>query len=508
MNKWKDYVLWWIPFIMAGIIYFYFLPVKTTVIYGDDVRNYMLHEGLSGFFDKINMELAFKKFRPIHGLSTHLVIYFFQKNLYYYYLFNVGVQTLNALLFAMLLNLFLKARWLSLFFSLLVALSRFSVFNMNQLLNGGVLEGLAKTFFFLSLFFILKTLMDPDPDVSKKMKRMILSILFANLSMYTHERYIMIFPFILLLLLFYPGLRSMAFRQRLLLLSMVGASMILNIAIKKYMFSIPFFMGTANTPISFSLSQSLTFFMHAVAMILHINNFLYLSLPQKALILVLFTWFTGVFWNYLRRPAPERLIFLFLAGLFILLLIPAVVTVVLSDRWLQASFNVFILMIAMALPEMRAANKVFGRFSAPVFILLLLWIDYTSYHFNNVKRDDSKKVHFIFERAIRNGIIRENAEKLVIVGTYGNVYDPEIRWKLGHGAFFGFYQHKSKQLIFTDSLSKVSFLPPFPPFDRNTWQVISIRDEIKDLTKEIPPPASAPYNQASFPGDGFQWPAR
>src|ERR1700754_4517752 len=99
---------------LACIIYFYFLNWRTDTIYGDDINIYNGYFGLHGFIDKMNMDLGFEKYRPVHGIAVQFLIEFFHKHLKLYYAFNVGVQAANALIMAFTINLFLRSPLLSL----------------------------------------------------------------------------------------------------------------------------------------------------------------------------------------------------------------------------------------------------------------------------------------------------------------------------------------------------------------------------------------------------------
>src|SRR5450432_3926447 len=134
MQKKQDYPFLLMLIATPVLIYLYFLNWKTHVIYGDDISIFLYQTGPHTLADKINMDVAFQKFRPVRGLVVQLLFTFFKKNVDYYYLFNIGIQTINTFIFARIVNLFLRSRWLSLFFGLIIGISRFSFFNISQLL--------------------------------------------------------------------------------------------------------------------------------------------------------------------------------------------------------------------------------------------------------------------------------------------------------------------------------------------------------------------------------------
>lgn len=482
------------------IIYFYFLRWRTTAIYGDDLNIFMGHSGLHSLGEKINMDLVYGKFRPVHGLATDLLIELFKKNIVYDYGFNIAIQTINTFIFAALLNLFVRSPWLSLFFALIVGISRFSFFNISQLFNGGCLEGLALTFFLLSLFFIVRALRRSDLTPSEKARGVLLSILLANAAMYTHERYIVIFPFIILTTLVYPGLKVLSTRQRLTLILAALLSMILNIVIKKYIYTMPFLMGTGGTNITFSPSSASSLFADAFLSIIQINSgpdyligaaFSSLQVFDQVLVIILVCgmlavlvfYITGTLKAYVKRKYinPDFLILILLSALFIALLVPAVVTIRLEQRWLQASFCVLVLILAIALNDLTAGKKYVRNSFFIGLGLLLLWTDYNYLYkgADNLYMANCERIAANFKQAIDNGLIRPGTPELYM---WEKKRDPnierEINWVLGEGTFFDFYQDKRKKFLYADSTTSMA------GFNADSDQIVYPASRIVEVTKE------------------------
>ena len=107
----RNRTILWILFLIAipVIIFLYFLNWKTTAAYGDDLFTYKEYLKLHTFSERINLPVQFGKYRPLHGMSISFIIELFQKNLTGYYFFNIAVQTINAWLFALIINLFLRS---------------------------------------------------------------------------------------------------------------------------------------------------------------------------------------------------------------------------------------------------------------------------------------------------------------------------------------------------------------------------------------------------------------
>lgn len=490
------------------LIYFYFLKWRTSTIYGDDVSIFMHLSGAHSLSEKINMALSFQKFRPVHGLVMELLITFFNKDLGNYYLFNILIQTANVFLFAAILHLFLRSRWLSLSFSLIAGLSRFTFFNISQLFNGGALEGLAVTFFLLSLFFVMQVLAKTDLSPTEKRNGIISGILFANISMYTHERYIVIFPFLLLVILLFPGLRVLTKKQRAALTLAVLGSILLNVVLKKVVFSIPFFVGTGGSNISFSLANVFSFFVDAVLSIFQINSgpsylvgisFSSLPLFDQILVVVLagacvvvsVCYLISIRKAYIRKGKETLSRFHLLAllgALFVLLLGPAIMSMRLEQRWLQASFDVFILMLVIILNDWLPKGNLVKAPLLCLFIIFFIWTDYNYLNKGgaNLYMVYSESLASDFKEAAAKGILRPQTRKLYILEKRKDLnIESAIRFDLGNGSLFEFYQGKSKELIFADSMYDRSYsfaFSPFVHFNEQTDQILFLNGNIIDVT--------------------------
>ncbi len=351
MFKDKDNYYWIIYLIAAPvIIYYYFLKYKTTAIYGDDLSVLNIHFQVKGFIATNNAYAAMGKFRPITVFCSNFLIEHLPKNLNAYYIVNISIQTLNTFIFAYILNIFTKSFLISCFFSFTVGLSRFALFDITQLYIGGILEGFAMTFCLLSLLFVLKAVKNTNEhidtfneDNAHRYISLIWSILFANLSMYTHERYIVILPFILMIILFFPGINKLKPTQRVYTGILAFISIPINIAIKKLIYGQPFLVGTGGSNISFSPATTANFFTEAIYTIFQVNkgpDYLvgfpvsFFSPPYRVLV-IFFAWsivllfilyVINAFRNFYNKTADSNInfpVFLFLSGFLVMLLVPA-----------------------------------------------------------------------------------------------------------------------------------------------------------------------------------------
>ena len=486
------------------IVFIYFLKYKTYVIYGDDLHVYIHHEGFKTFWDKMNMPTFYSKFRPVNGAVQHFLIEIFHKHTGGYYLFNIAIQTVNTFLFAMMVNLFLRSPFLSLLLSLLVGLTRFAFFNVTQLLSGGSLEGLAMTFFLLSLFFMMRVLVQQDRTIFQKQRDIIWFFVFANLDMYTHERYIMLIPFAILLILAYPGLRFFSLKQKAIF-SFIGiASIVLNIVIKKYGFSLAFMAGTSGQPISPSVSDILKYLTEGILSIFQVNygpeyliGIKFTALPEfdKLLVFLLLGSFATILvlyiktvWKAFALKQKEEIayftVFLSLGILFFLFLAPAVVTIRLEQRWLQASFSIFILMIGLALSRIPVKNVMYRNLALLLFVMVFIKVEF-SYLKNghqNIYLTSASNIANSYKQAIDKGIIKPEPSRLYIWEKKRDEgSEIAINWTLQGGMFFDFYQNKNKELVFLDPTYKFDSTKTL---DTINDRVIYFKDIVTDVTSD------------------------
>jgi hypothetical protein len=503
-----NYVFLLILFLLSIplIIYFYFLKWKTTAAYGDDLYLFKSYFDTHGFAQKVNLPVPFGKYRPLHGLGMAVIIELFQKNLNSYYLFNVGVQTVNGLLFAVVLNLFLRSPFVSLFVSLVVGVSRLFYFNIAQLLTGGALEGVAMAFFLAALYFLVKTYLS---ELTNQQKRtaLIWSIVFANLSMFTHERYIVMLPVIIGVVFLSPTLRSVDKKSKIALAAIAGASILVNVLVKKEIYSLPFFIGTGGTNIKFSVSSCIGFLKDAVFSMFQINPgpeyltgipFSMLAALDKALVMLLAAGILTLFFLYLfpirklftSGGKKDISLFLFLSVLCLFCLLPAVITIRLEPRWLEAPFSIFILLIVITVTNLYFKEERTRNYILVILTILFLWTNYKYFYRGapNLSLSQGLDLASKFKTAMDQGIIKTNTGKVYLWETKKDENtENAIRWILADGYIFDFYQGKAKRIIFADSIyqRKYAFqVSSFIDFSRNTDQIVFIANKgVVDITE-------------------------
>ncbi len=491
------------------IIYFFFQQWKTNTVYGDDLYVFRDLSKNSSISDIVNSTAINGKFRPVQALSLKLIFELFQKNIMGYYLFNVLIQTINTYLVALVLNLFLRSPFTSLLFSLIYGLSRFSFYDFADIFNGGALEGLAMSFFLLSVYFILRALIRTSEPAKSLQTAVLWSVLFANLAICTHERYIVLFPFIVVVLFLFPGLKHLTLKRKFTLSLLACMSIVLNVVLKKFIYSMPFFVGTGGTNISFSLTSAASFFSDGFLSIFKMNSgpayvtgFPFTSIQGINLFITLLAIYGSVeilLLFLIRMPKvftqdeaqkTNYFIVLFLCILFVFCLVPAVVTIRLEQRWLQASFSIFLLILVISFNSLRFRNRYIKNAIFALYILIFLWSDY---NYLNQGADllymkDAERNAAIFGRAIKKGTIHSNTATLFVWEKLKDANaETGLNWTLGDGYFFDFYQNKSKKLVFIDSRSLHSIDPsknPLYGFNPDSAQIVYVTTDVIDITNE------------------------
>lgn len=468
------------PFFVVICIWYY--PWQTQVIYGDDLAAYY------GFGEKTELELIreSQKYRPVNTWLIKLLLATLGKHVSWYFYFNAGMQALYALIFIRLANLIVQNKIICLSAGLLVALSRFNFYNLTQLYNGGAMEIPAMIFFTGSVIFWLKAVVNTSGETFA-FRYLLLAILFANLSIYTHERYLVILPFLLGSLLV-PKFILLSNTRKFICSSLIILSATINFIIKQAILHISFFVGTGHTNISFDLSKSVTHFGYAMADLFQFNSGPdYLSgLPysqldlfyqiQPIITLSIFIYATAslllkrrTFRTGTEQEKKTIYIVIALMLLAFLSLGPAIATIRLEQRWLQAPFALFLLAFAVGAAGLVSKKpRMLAVVVAFLAISLLCEGHYLQAGVRNLYITSSVHKAAIYKKAIDNNTIQANSQQLYIHDLkHDTNSENETRWVLQDSAFFGYYSTGNKHISFIDSqyliliqASKVQ-LPPF-----------------------------------------------
>lgn len=457
-------------FPLFAIICLWYSPWQTQVIYGDDLGTFQAYR----FQTELEMIRESQKYRPVNTWLIRFLIATLGKHVSWHFYFNAAMQAVYTLVFIRLANLLVKNKIICIAAGSLVALSRFNFYNLTQLYNGGAMEVPALIFLTGSIIYWLKATLNNDNGTNDNgtsgFRYMLLAILLANLSIYTHERYLVLLPFLLVSLVV-PHFVLLSNTQKSISGSLIILSAVANFFIKQVILHISFFVGTGHTNISFDPTRSLQYFGNAVADLFQFNSgpdylsglpyahldVFYQILPIITSAIVIFTIgslllksSTHTNLDHKRKTAYIIIALLLLA---LLSLGPAVATIRLEQRWLQASFA--LLMVVLAAGAAELVNKR-PRLEAVVFVFVAISLlcegHYLDAGVRNMYISNSVHKAVIYKKAIDNNTIQANSKRLYILDVKNDTNSQnETRWVLQDSAFFDYYSTGSKQISFIDS---------------------------------------------------------
>ena len=423
----------------------------------------------------------------------------FGKDLHGYFVFNVFIQTFISCVFALILNLFIDSKFLSFFLSLLVGLSRFSYYNIIQLLNGGSLEGLALLVFLLMVYFLMRYFLNKARDARDNYKYLLYAIVFANIGMYVHERYVVLLPAILLIALLHPVRYKLTIKKRMIICLLAVFSLYINYFLKVNVCHYAFFMGTSNQPMVFSMDRSVGFLQDAVLSIIQLNSgeqgwagldYTKIHVIHQIIVMFIVEFLALVIILYAIRMNKAYksgnksdlsslyiIVWLFLLGF--LCLVPAVSTIRLEQRWLQAPFCTFILIILIAYTQIQT------RYETAKSVLLVLFVCNMFVSDYNYLQGFKEKSYWtgaettasMYRVAATMGVVKRPAKNLFILAEDKRFNKDALLWDIGLGRIFDFYNAGNKNIIFlyadcvfNDSLQ----LPYVLSLNKETDQIIKL----------------------------------
>jgi len=219
---------------MFVLMYFWYLPFIQIFPMVDDLRAVRSFSSTS--LGQI-LSTASINYRPVLLLILYLIINTFGYKMIHYYILNIFLNTIIALLIFRKTSKILNNNYLGFVFSFLYIISNFGFYGIVQI------EGIMELLCLLFLFIFLSAIYDIFyGEAEKAFKYFYIALLSYLLIIFTHERFIvLILPLILTSLYKYKQSTNKKF---LLVSNLSILSLLLNIFIKKIVFQIPFFRGT------------------------------------------------------------------------------------------------------------------------------------------------------------------------------------------------------------------------------------------------------------------------
>lgn len=499
--------------VFFGAAYFYFVNSQTLTIYGDDLYSYREQAENTGIADIIAFGKNCFKFRPVMGIVTYFEVRSFGKSLFDFFLFNVAIQALIAVLFTAIVNLFLRSVLLSALLGLMAGLSRFAFYNITQIMCGGPMEGVALVLFLAALYNITVYLTyNSDTRRKSQFQYMVRAIIFANLAVYTHERYMVLFPVIILFVFFHPLENKLSLRQKVAACFFSAASLFANFAIKEYVYHYRFLLGTGTSSLTqdFNFKKQLGYLGDALASIVQFNSgpeyligvaYNHTEAWHQALVVLvmvllcaLLSWY--IFSNVRRHVkntpgfSSSLKLILCLLVLFFATLAPAVSTLEVEQRWLQAPLLLFVLAVVVAFVNIRTKHPNRKKFLFIFFVLGFMVSDYNYMHkmISHFWMKGCEWEAFCYKDLILNGHLGKEVNTVYYLEEKKDpIHEIQMSWLLADGYFFVFYVGQGKTITYIDStkFTDPEQLKYMIDFDPKTQQIVTMKNQIVIVTDEV-----------------------
>jgi hypothetical protein len=296
------------------------------------------------------LSTSWDKYRPVTNLVQYVLFQAFSSDYRSWVAFNTVLNfVIVAVLFLLIRKLTGGDSIIALFGGLLYVTSRFSYYNILQI--NGVMEALCLLFLVLIMYATVKFYMD-----SSRWAGLALPGLYLLITL-THERYLALLPFLLLV----PLLReSLSRRSKAGLMALMCAPFVLNVVLKQFVLGSRLLMGTENQAIAFHPSQVAGFVAAGLKNMVWVNTgpdslsgipFWRMDATWQALIVVIcMVLLAIVIWMTARalrtrnhaQGGRELRGFVLWSVLFLSLLLAASITIRQEFRWLYAPFVVLI----------------------------------------------------------------------------------------------------------------------------------------------------------------------
>jgi hypothetical protein len=342
-----------------------FAPWMPAVFFGDDLDNLLAfragalastwHQALAGVY--------LEKYRPVFAAVLHLEFTSFGDRIAAYLAVNLFIQAVAGTLLFLAARLLGGSAWVAASLALAFVVSRLALYQVSQVT--GVLEGLGTVWFLAMLVSLVRAAADPRAA----WRWGLLAVAAAFLAVHTHERYIVVLPWLALAVLVLPGLRPLPAARKAGLVALCAAAAAFNVIYKLAVAGGSFLVGTGGTQIDFDLMRMVRHAGEAVLSVFGFNDgpaYLVgaewtelpwfsgwilpgtLSLGLLALLALgsrtrastaaaaSFAWRTDPAWAWL------------LGALALVLLVPPLTTIRLEQRWLVQPFALLLVLTAWA----------------------------------------------------------------------------------------------------------------------------------------------------------------
>lgn len=446
-----------------------FTPWWPSVFYGDDLSNligFYRGEFASSWHQALTSVYA-DKFRPVFTSAMYILFSSFGQSIEGYLSVNMLVHALSGVLIFFSTSHLSTRNWVLAFgLSLAFVLSRLSIYQVTQVT--GLIEGLGNLFFLCMLLSLIRA------STQSSWRWSLFAFLFAVVASLTHERYIVVLPWLMISFMLLPGLASFPSRNKLSFAALCVSAVAVNVLYKLVFGPGHFFVGTGGTNMDFVPSRTIENLMQALLSIFGFNHgpdYLvgaeWNVLPYNSgwilagAMSISFVVSIGMalFPSQKKRFAESALSGGAWGGLLVLLaimiLVPPVLTIRMEQRWELQPFILLLLILAWAYGRSCERWGQWGRNVAisaiAVFSVASASLDVQlSHYFDRIFLFSSEKVAAIVKRDVVANKPDDVPEHVVFLLSNDHCY-----WTLINGDFFWVYAKKHRTVSCVESLADV-----------------------------------------------------
>ena len=370
------------PILLTALTVAWFLPIRQGAIAFDDVGAVLRWtDPQVGLLDRTALDVSANRWRPVFSTLFTLMTGAFGRNYAAYFWFNVALILALVLLVYWLVLRLSSSATLATAIAAIAVTSRFAYYQVTQAI--GLLEGLSLVFLVLLIGVLVRF------ERSERVDYLGWAVVLYALIIHTHERYAVLLVFLISLIL---TTRSLTIRTKLLWCGAFAAPLVLNIAIRHFVFHLPLLVGTgSSSELGFTLPTAVKHYALSVLNVVGINSgpgyldglvYPFLPGPYRAAsvaLVVLFLLALGAAFagrvevrgNWLTSPGPRRNIMLGIL-LVMVLILSFSVTIRVEPRWLYAPFLVVLLLFAYSLSLIANSRSMRPPVVAAMVIFLAL----------------------------------------------------------------------------------------------------------------------------------------
>lgn len=342
-----------------------FQPWMPSVFYGDDLDYLLLFEDgrCATRAAEILTATCYERFRPVASSLGIGLLSISNHDITYHLVVNVLLQGLIAMMVFAISQRLSGGRWIvSLALTMAAALSRFATYQVTQMI------GPVESLMLLSTLIAVYAALRADARLADAWRWGWIAIAATFLAIHTHERSIVVAVWLFIAFVLSPTLRALPRRRWMALLGGCVALPLFYVGYKTFVLQTHFLVGTGGTHVELQGPTITQHLREAARSLLGFNtgpeylvgyNVVYdAPVPWRLAMVFACTWIGSIAWGVRQAFVADgagtgslwsRLRWLVLVlMLAAALLVPALVTVRLEQRWLLAPFIIGLLVVAWA----------------------------------------------------------------------------------------------------------------------------------------------------------------